>query len=229
MGGGRDNTGAVRYYRRNGIYYRKDGKPVKHRLRNFDFVENLVLANMAEPTTATARAQMNPLPQTGREVGGFVQKMLGVANLNDNDVIAPDDRNASSTTDLYNRLINGDINTENGGFVFLDGRFKNSRFFGQPNMPDWRDALNEIIPQLTPENLREIITGDEITIIDGVQEHGKLYIFEASVTKTTGGHKKAYVKFYAMHSNEGKPYMLLVSFHEKTGRIDNVATDAERG
>ena len=231
MGGGRDNSGAVRYYRRNGIYFRKDGKPVNHRFRNINITieDHMALVNLAEPITPTIRAAMNPLPQTGKEVPDFVQRTLSISNLNDGDKVKPEDRNASEATDLYNRLINGDIETDNGGFIYLDGRWKNSRFFNEPNMPEWKEALNQIIPQLTQENLREIITGDEISTIDGVQEQGKLYVFEASVTKTTGGHKKAYVKFYAMHSNEGKPYMVLVSFHAKTGRIDNVATPEERG
>ena len=123
MGGGRDKAGAVRYYRRNGIYFRKDGKPVNHRFRNITIEDHMALADMAEPITPTIRAAMNPLPQAGREVPNFVQRTLAISNLNDDDKIRPEDRNASESTDLYNRLINGDIETDNGGFVYLDGRW----------------------------------------------------------------------------------------------------------
>lgn len=252
MGGGRDNSGAVRYYRRNGIYFRKDGKPVNYRFRNINitFEDHMALANMAEPITeqrtnilralenrvldkfehptATDRAAMTPLPQTGKEVVGFLQRMLAIDNLNDDDKVSPEDRNGSPETNAVNRLITGDIETEKGGFLFFDGKVKNRNYLQYNDMPDYKAILEQVMPQLTPENLRRVLDARQTPIIDGIPENDYLWEFETFVTNNSGESIRTYVKVHPFHSNDGKPYAVLVGLH-RTAPMRNSATDEQRG
>lgn len=257
MGGGRDNSGAVRYYRRNGIYFRKDGKPVNHRFRNINITieDHMALANMAEPITeqrtnilrvlenrvldkfehptATDRAAMTPLPQTGREVLPFLQNTMAIADLNDwqrmnntNNRISRIKRKEDS---LVDKIMSGDIVTEKGGFVFNE-RKKNRDYLHFNDISSAEDAINQVIPQLLPENLRQIIHSGIYSVIDGVQEDSNLFVFEVYVRNNSGQNIKTYAKVHQFHDPDGKPYTVLVSMHRPMrGRISDQTTDTQKG
>ena len=227
MGGGRDKTGAVRYYKRNGFYFRYDGKPVNHRFRNLKIVENLASARQM-PITPTNRASMTPLPQNGRQISAFLQRIMAIDNLNDNSSGTYLSKSKRNSEDLYQKLIDGRINTPNGGFLFQDDRLKNKAYLRHNNMPGYKEVLNQVIPQLTPENLKQVIPSSSISNINGVPENSNLWVFETQVINNAGESVRTYVKVYPFHSNEGKPYVILVSLH-RTGPIRETATAAQKG
>lgn len=230
MGGGRDNSGAVRYYRRNGIYFRKDGKPVNHRFRNINITieDHMALVNIAEPITPTIRAAMTPLPQTGKEVPDFVQRTLAIDDLNDKNSGNSISKRKRNNEHLYQKLIDGSINTPNGGFLFQEERPKNKAYLKYNNMPDYKEVLEQVIPQLTSENLKQVIPASDLSIIEGKTESSNLWVYETQITNKDGQNVRTYVKVYPFHSNEGKPYTILVSLH-RTGPIRETATAEQKG
>ena len=220
MGGGRSKDGTTVYRRVNGVYVRTDGKPIKYRRK----VINLIEDKMAVPEmTPTERAQANPLPQTGRQVKGFLQRMMATENLNDS--WTEEERNQF---ELYQKLVDGRLQTENGGFLFQDGRSKNHAYLTYNDMPGYKEVLNQVIPQLTAQNLRRVIVGNQTPVIDGNPEATYLWEFETFVRNNSGERVRTYVKIYPFHSNEGKPYAILVGLH-RTAPMVNRATAAQRG
>ena len=123
MGGGRTKDGTPIYKRVHGVYVRLDGKPVKHRTKSLE-----VGTESKAVMSPTAMASMNPLPETGREVRGFLQKMMSLDNLNDKTTGNSISANKRKDSQLYQKLINGRINTPNGGFIFQESRDKNDAY-----------------------------------------------------------------------------------------------------
>lgn len=214
MGGGRDKNGVAIYRRVNGAYVRRDGKPIKRRVSDEKAFTDL---------TPTARAAMSPLPKTGREVKAFFQKMLATENINDK--WSQDERNQHL---LYQKLADGSLKTKNGGFIFQDNRDKNVKYLKYNNMPDYKEVLKQVIPQLTPQNLRRVIPGKVTPVIDGKPEPTNLWEFETFVTNNNGDRIRTYVKIYPIHSKDGIPYAILVGLH-RTAPMINRATAAQRG
>ena len=226
MGGGRDKDG-VRVYRRvNGKYERIDGKPIKHRQNTADLFEG-----KEKLLSATDRAQMNPLPQTGREVSSFLVKTMAIADLNNSSNSANNkiSRTKRKLKDLVAKIMNGDITTENGGFVFNEHE-KNGYFLKYNDLPDFDAVMKQIKPQIKPENLREIIPSGINSTIDGNTESSNLFVYEVNVTNNQGEKIKTYVKLHPFHAPDGKPYTVLVSIHKpKGGRITDKTTPAQKG
>ena len=214
MGGGRDKNGVAIYRRVNGAYVRRDGKPIKRKASDVKAFKDL---------TPTARAAMSPLPRNGREVKAFFQKMLETENFNDK--WTKEERNQH---DLYQKLADGRIQTKNGGFVFQDNRDKNRNYLKYNDMPDYKEVLKQVIPQLTPQNLRRVLVGKVTPVIDGVPEPTNLWEFETFVTNNSGERIRTYVKIYPIHSKDGVPYAILVGLH-RTAPMANRATAAQRG
>lgn len=231
MGGGRDFAGNAIYKRRNGIYERLDGKPINHRASAFETftVTNKFQVNPNQKTVSpTVRASMNPLPQNGREVTKFFQTTMALDNLNDSTSGSYISKKKRTDEFLYQKLISGKFDTQNGGLLFQSERDKNYAYMKHNNMPSYEDVLAQVIPQMTPQNLRQVIPSGLITTIDGKSESPNLWVYETWVTNNSGDRVRTYVKVMPMHSNSGKPYTILVSLH-RTGRIRNTATRAQKG
>ena len=219
MGGGRSKDGTPIYRRVNGVYVRTDGKEIRHR-KPLDLIEEKLAVSEITPTE---RAKANPMPRTGREVKGFLQKMMATENLNDSWTEA--ERNQF---ELYQKLVDGRLQTDNGGFLFQDGRSKNHAYLTYNDMPDYKAVLKQVIPQLTAQNLRRVFQGNQTPVIDGKPETTYLWEFETFVTNNSGQRIRTYVKIYPFHSNDGKPYAILVGLH-RTAPMVNRATAAQRG
>ena len=227
MGGGRDKNGSPIYKRVNGIYVRLDGKPVKH--RNQKKIDEIITIKSNSVISSTARAAATPLPKTGKEVGGFLKNMMALDNLNDRTSGNSISANKRKDSQLYQKLIDGRIDTPNGGFIFQENRDKNNAYIKYNDMPGFDDIMNQVIPQLKPENLREVKTDNiPASTIDGKTVNNKMWIYETFVNNNQGQPVRTYVKIFPFHSNSGKPYAILVSLH-RTGRMADHATQAQRG
>ena len=126
---------------------------------------------------------------------------------------------------LYQKLISGQFNTQNGGFLFQSERDKNNAFLKYNDMPGFDDVLNQVIPQLTPQNLKQVKRTEITTSVDGKL---KMWVYETFVTNNLGERIRTYVKVLPMHSDDGKPYTIMVSLH-RTGPIQETATRAQKG
>ena len=229
MGGGRDFAGNAIYRRRNGIYERLDGKPINHRisaLDTLDFVDEYQINPRA--ISPTVRASMNPLPRNGREVSKFFQTTMALDNLNDSTSGSYISKSKQKDGQLYQKLINGEFDTQNGGLLFQSERKKNKAYMKYNDMPSYEEVLAQVVPQMTPQNLRQVIPSGLITTIDGKSESPNLWVYETMVTNKNGDSVRTYVKVMPMHSNSGKPYTILVSLH-RTSPIRETATRAQKG
>ena len=220
MGGGRTKDGTPIYRRRNGVYQRIDGKPVRHRLSS----DNIVITDHAM-VSPTVRSAMTPLPRNGKEVSGFLQTTRALYNLNDNRSGSYISKAKRKDGQLYQKLISGQFNTQNGGFLFQSERDKNNAFLKYNDMPGFDDVLNQVIPQLTPQNLKQVKRTEITTSVDGKL---KMWVYETFVTNNLGERIRTYVKVLPMHSDDGKPYTIMVSLH-RTGPIQETATRAQKG
>ena len=228
MSGGTDKEGNAIYRRRNGVYERLDGKPIRHRAL-------IITSNSVTAMTPAIRASMSPLPQNGREVKGFMQRTLATDNLNDSSSGSYLSKAKRTDHMFYKKLIDGTFDTQNGGFVFQMERDKNRAYLKHNDIPlksngkpDIDNIINQIIPQLTPANLKQVIPANDSAIIDGVTENSNLWVYETQIINNAGDSIRTYVKLYPFHSNSGKPYMVLVSLH-RTGPIRETATAAQKG
>ena len=222
MAGGTNKDGTPVYRRVNGIYERTDRKAINH--RKFTVESNMVI-------TPTARAAMSPLPRTGRQVSPFLEKTLAIADLNNNNNSDGNkiSRSKRKLKDMVARIMNGTITTDNGGFV-LNEHEKNTYFLKYNDLPDFDTVLNEIRPQLTPANLREIISSGINATIDGKVENSNLFVFQVNVTDNHGQTIPTYVKVHPFHGPDGKPYTALVSIHKpKGGSVTDKTTPAQKG
>ena len=220
MGGGRTKDGTPIYRRRNGVYQRIDGKPVRHRLSS----DNIVITDHAM-VSPTVRSAMTPLPRNGKEVSGFLQTTRALDDLNDNRSGSYISKAKRKDGQLYQKLISGQFNTQNGGFLFQSERDKNNAFLKYNDMPGFDDVLNQVIPQLTPQNLKQVKRTEITTSVDGKL---KMWVYETFVTNNLGERIRTYVKVLPMHSDDGKPYTIMVSLH-RTGPIQETATRAQKG
>lgn len=231
MGGGRDFAGNAIYKRRNGIYERLDGKPINHRASAF---ETFTISNkfqvLPKPKAVSPSilASMNPLPQNGREAAKFFQTTMALDDLNDKTSGSYISKKKRTDENLYQKLISGEFDTQNGGLLFQSERDKNYAYMKYNDMPSYEDVLAQVVPQITPQNLRQVIPSGLITTIDGKSESPNLWVYETWVTNNNGERVRTYVKIMPMHSNSGKPYTILVSLH-RGSRIRNTATKAQKG
>ncbi len=220
MGGGRTKDGTPIYRRRNGKYERIDGKQIRHRMSSTIDVTDSMMIN------PRSRASRSPLPRNGREVVGFLQSMMALDNLNDKTSGSYLSKSKRTDGELYQKLIRGEFKTENGGFLFQKERSKNSTYLKHNDLPGFQDVMKQIMPQLTPQNLKQIIRPPDVSSsIDG---RLKMWVFETFVTNNIGERIRTYVKMMPFHSNDGKPYMILVSMH-RTGPVEEKVTRAEKG
>lgn len=182
-------------------------------------------ANTDSQTTAISDRE--PLPRTGREVKAFLEKAISLDDLNDSSKGSFLSKNKRNAHDVYQKLVDGRIDTPNGGFVFQDKRDKNDAYMKYNDMPSYKDVMKQVIPQMTPENLRQVKPSGVGSSYDG-ESNLKMWVYETFVANNTGERVRTYVKVLPFHSDSGKPYAILVSLH-RTGPINNVATRAQRG
>ncbi len=219
MGGGRTKDGTPIYRRRNGKYERIDGKPIRHRISSSFIITNQLSIN------PRVRASMTPLPKNGKEVSGFLQTTKALDDLNDSTSGSYISKTKRKDSQLYQKLINGQFRTENGGLLFQSERDKNNAYLKYNDMPSYQDVLNQVIPQMTPQNLRQVKPTQISSNVDG---NLKMWVYETFVTNNLGQRVRTYVKVLPMHSNDGKPYTILVSLH-RTGPVQDTATRAQKG
>lgn len=188
---------------------------------------NLIATDAFQPSP-TDRVKQYPLPRNGREAAEFFKKTLRIDDLNDRSHGGYVSKTQREKSDIYQRLMDGRVDTPNGGVLYQAERDKNDAYMKYNDMPSYNDVINQILPQLTPQNMKQIKPMALTSIIDGKTERSQMYVYEVQVKNNLGNSIRTYVKLYPFHSANGKPYTILVSLH-RTGPIHETATPAQKG